>query len=125
MHCYIFQIADNPISRSRIEQKSIHYSMEASCTTINYLENFLLNSGPKQDCLVRICKYIDVLEMVNLSESSKHSELFMEFFKDRVIHLNSFDFMYLDLTKQKSEWFKKVFERFGPYMQKIKVRPFA
>lgn len=94
--------------------------MATSCTTVNYLENFLLNSGPKQDCLVRICEYINVFDMVNLSESSNHSELFVEFFKERVIHFNSFDLMKVP-SKQIEESFKEVFEHFGPCMQKIKV----
>lgn len=90
--------------------------METSSTTINHLEDFLVSSGPKQDFLVHVCKYIDVYDMVNLSESSKHSELFMEFFKERVIDLNSFD-----IKPKEIESFKKVFENFGPHMQRVKV----
>lgn len=64
--------------------------METTSSIVNHLEDFLLESGPKQDCLVHICKYINADDIINLSESSKHSELFIEFFKDRVIDKNSF-----------------------------------
>lgn len=73
----------------------------------------------KQDCLVRVCKYLDVHDMVNLSESSKHPELFMEFLKERVIDLNSFDLKPKD--RKEVEPLKKVFEHFGPHMQRVKV----
>lgn len=92
-----------------------------SCETVNYLEDFLVNNGPKQDCLVHICKYINVFDMMNLSETSKHSELFIEFFNERVVDSNSFDFTKLPPDPKDTESFKEVFEHFGAHMQKIKV----
>lgn len=43
----------------------------------------------------------------------------MEFFKERVIDLNTFDF-----KPKEIESFKKVFENFGPHMQRVKVMRF-
>lgn len=105
----------------RLRIRSRHSELTVgTMTTINYLEDFLLNSGPKQDCLVRICKYINGFDMMNLSESSKHPELFMEFFKDRMIDLNSFEFT-IRPSKRPKKSFNEVFEHFGPCMQRIKV----
>lgn len=72
-----------------------------------------------QDCLVRICEYINVFDMMNLSESSKHSELFMDFFKERVVNLNLIDFSKTPIQSTAS--FQKAFEHFGSCMRKVKV----
>lgn len=102
--------------------------MASADSTINHLEDFLLNDGPKQDCLVRICKYIDVFDMVNVSESSKHPVLFMELFQERVIDMDSFDFTKnssercTDVSSKPTEQsINGVFQHFGPHMQRIKV----
>lgn len=59
--------------------------------------------------------------MVNLSESSKHPELFMEFFKERVSHWVTFDVLGEPTESDEPELIQKVFENFGPCMQTIKV----
>lgn len=94
--------------------------MDTTGSTINHLEDFLQNTGPKQDCLVRIFEYINVYDMLNVSESSNHSELFIEFFKDRVIDMNTFDFVTNSSTRE-GQTVHDVFQHFGPDMQRIKV----
>lgn len=119
--CIYLHIRQHMYIISPINQQ-VHESIMASpSATINYLEDFLLNNGPKQDCLIHICKYIDLFDMLHLSESSKHSELFMEFFKDRVLHRASFEFTEVMSLSDKTELFQKVMENFGSKMQKIKV----
>lgn len=102
--------------------------MASPVSTVNRLEDFLLSDGPKQDCLVRICKYINVFDMVNVAESSQHSELFMEFFKERVVGCRSFEFTHkrrrFRSSVQTEESIKGVFQHFGPLFQIIKVNTY-
>lgn len=105
---------------STFEQLVARFSMESSTSTVNHLEYFLLNSGPKQCCLVRICKYVDLCDMANVCKSSEHSELFVKFFNGHVIGLDSFDFTEVP-SNQKKEAINEVFRDFGLSMQKTKL----
>lgn len=80
----------------------------------NLIDEFLLNDGPKQDCLVHICEYLSVNDLMNLSDSSRYTELFIEFLNDRVNFSKTFDFTNISDKK-------KVFQYFGRSMQKVKV----
>lgn len=81
----------------------------------NLLDDYLLNDGPKQDCLVHVCKYLNVNDLINLSDFSQNTELFIEFINDRV----NFATKTFDFTKIEKR--EKVFQYFGPSMQKVKV----
>lgn len=81
----------------------------------NPIDDFLLNDGPKQNCLVHICKYLSVDDLMALSNSSRHKNLFMEFLNDRV----NFATKTFDFTHNNYDW-EKVFQYLGPRMQKVK-----
>lgn len=90
--------------------------MEREAIVANTLiDECLLNDGPKQDCLVHICEYLSVNDLMNLSDASQFTELFTDFVNDRV----NFATKPFDLIEAGDH--ENVFQYFGRSMQKVKV----
>lgn len=93
----------------------IYRTMTNAIVEINLIDEFLLNDGPKQDCLVHICEYLSGNDLVNLSDSNLYTELFIEFLNDRVnFAKKTFDFTNIEDKE-------KVFQNFGQNMQRLQV----
>lgn len=89
--------------------------MENAIVPINPFDDFLMNDGPKQDCLIHICEYLSVNDLMKLCDFSQNTELFIEFLNDRV----NFATKTFDFTKIKDK--EKAFQYFGRSMHKVEV----
>lgn len=101
--------------------------MADSTQSTNHFEDFWKNSGPKQDCLVKICAFLEVPDLIKLCALfgqdlfAEDNESFTEFLVDRVmIHKKLFDFTQIQ-SQQRAWSVNKVFDTFGKSMRKLKV----
>lgn len=109
---------------SKLYQISFQIKQSSNCTPNaitnaiypkNLIDEFLVNDGPKRDCLLHICEYLSVEDLIRLCEFSQHTELFVELLNERfALSTKLFDFT-------KIEHKQKAFQYFGHQMRKVKV----
>lgn len=107
---------------NRINTEDPIASSTDSTQTASYFDDFLHTAGLNH-CLVKICEFLDVPDLINFHESfDEDKDTFMTLLNE-VIYKKRFDFA--QIQSEQSLWsVNKVFESFGQSMRRVKVSKF-
>lgn len=86
------------------------------------LENFVLNSGLNESCLLAVFDNLSVIDLLKLCDfNDKTDPEFVKFMQERVMNTKLFDLP--EIVAKQSNWsILRIFEIFGKSMSKLKVR---